>query len=277
MKKILLSFSAVVIAASLSAQTTVYSATGLADYTSWSVVDADGDTHAWGVYDLTGAGTSFDAQGEVLGSYSWDATDGALTPDNWAVTPPIDLTGFTEASLSWGRAGVDADWPEENYSVYVVTGVDVAAAIAAFAIATPVYTETIQVGNEWIVRSVDISAFDDMANVYVAIRHHDCTDWFLLAVDDVTVTGTPASGVGIIENTLVASAYPNPANSELNITMSENATSVAVISMDGKVVASQEVNGTSTTINVANLNAGVYFYEVTAENGLVVRNTFVKN
>ena len=276
MKKILLSFSAVVIAASLSAQTTVYSATGLAEYSTWTTVDVDADGFNWGVLDFTGSTAAYlDAQGEVLGSFSYDNDSGtALTPDNWAVSPAIDLTGYVDASLSWGRAGVDASYPAENYSVYVVTGVDVTAAITAFSTATPVYTETIATGGEWVVRTADISAFDNMANVYVGIRHHDCTDMFLLAVDDVTVTGNSTASIN--ENTLVTSAYPNPANSELNITMSENATSVAVISMDGKVVASQEVNGNSTIINVANLNSGVYFYEVTAENGLVIRNSFVK-
>lgn len=89
----------------------------------------------------------------------------------------------------------------------------------------------------------------------------------------VTVQGSSAS---LFENELVINAYPNPADEVLNISMSETAVAVKVISMDGKVVASEEVNGTTAAINVAGLNSGVYFYEVTAANGNVVRNSFVK-
>jgi len=90
------------------------------------------------------------------------------------------------------------------------------------------------------------------------------------------ITLTSAGSASINENELVISAYPNPADEVLNISMSETAVAVKVISMDGKVVASEEVNGTTAAINVTGLNSGVYFYEVTASNGNVVRNSFVK-
>lgn len=90
------------------------------------------------------------------------------------------------------------------------------------------------------------------------------------------ITLTSTGSASITENELVINAYPNPADEVLNISMSETAVAVKVISMDGKVVASEEVNGTTAAINVAGLNSGVYFYEVTAANGNVVRNSFVK-
>ena len=46
--------------------------------------------------------------------------------------------------------------------------------------------------------------------------------------------------------------------------------------MDGKVVSTQEMNGTSATVNVADLNTGAYFYEVKTIDGSVSRNTFMK-
>jgi hypothetical protein len=283
MKKVLLSISAIVAAAAINAQTTVYTATNLADYQAWSVIDLDQDTQAWGVFDfLTGnaggpVGTSFDAQGFVLGSFSWDPeTELPLTPDNWAISPAINLTGYTSASLSWGRAAVDADFYAENYSVYVVTAADATALGAALAAATPVYTETIATGNAWVVRTVDVSSFDNTANVYVAIRHHACTDQFLLVVDDITITASGSGPASVVENAMNVNVYPNPADDVLNISMDLNGASVSVISMDGKVVASQVMSGTTATVDVANLVSGVYFYEVTAENGLVIRNSFVK-
>jgi hypothetical protein len=82
--------------------------------------------------------------------------------------------------------------------------------------------------------------------------------------------------LGVDENAITASVYPNPANDVLNINLSANATSVSIIGMDGKVISTEAINANTAAVNVSNLVAGVYFYEIVAENGTVVRNTFVK-
>ena len=96
---------------------------------------------------------------------------------------------------------------------------------------------------------------------------------YTLVIDDIVVA---ASAAGLNESSISANAYPNPAANELNIVSSVNAKSVSVITMDGKVVSSVDMNGTTAAVNVADLTSGVYFYEVTGEDGSVVRNTFVK-
>lgn len=83
--------------------------------------------------------------------------------------------------------------------------------------------------------------------------------------------------LGIEENEVATVVvYPNPATDVLNIKMNENATSVSIIGMDGKVISTESVNSNLVTVNVSNLVSGVYFYEVVAANGTVIRNTFVK-
>jgi len=281
MKKLVLSITAFCAAVSLNAQTVIYSASDIAAFNTFSVVDADTDTYTWGALDMMTAnggspvGSTFDGQGEVLYSESWNNTDGALTPDNWAIAPPQDLTGYTGCSISLGRAALDPAWPAENFSVYAVTAADVNAALIAFASATPVYTETIATGDEWLVVTGDISALDNTANVYVAIRHHACTDQYLLIVDDVQVLGTAATG-SLTENTISVNVYPNPANDILNVTTTGKADRISILSLDGKVVSTQEMNGTSATVNVSDLTSGAYIYEVTAADGSAVRNTFMK-
>ena len=278
MKKILLSVGVLLAAATASAQ--VYTASSAADFATFASVDADGDTFEWGIYDLMTAnggspvGTSFDAQGEVLGSFSYDnATTTALTPDNWIISPAIDLSSLSStATLSWGRASVDPAYAEENYSIYVVSAADVNAAATALATATPVFTETIATGDEWLVKSANINSFAGMNNVFVAVRHHACTDMFFLIVDDIQITNVAS----VDENAITTSVYPNPANDVLNINVSANATSVSIIGMDGKVISTEAINANTAAVNVSNLVAGVYFYEIVAENGSVVRNTFVK-
>lgn len=81
-----------------------------------------------------------------------------------------------------------------------------------------------------------------------------------------------------VEQAEAASAvvYPNPVNDVLNVKFNSEISSVSVIGMDGKVISTTSANGVYTTVNVSDLKAGVYFYEVTGSNGSVVRNSFVK-
>jgi hypothetical protein len=268
MKKILLSLGVVLTATTTTnAQLTAYSASDSIDFAAWAIVDADQDGFNWSIISLA----NFAAQGAAFASYSYDnATAAALTPNNWAVTPAINLTGQTTATLSWARAAVDPNWVAENYSVYVVQATP-ATLVATLVASTPVYTETIASAG-LLSRYVDISSFANMNNVYVAFRHHNCTDKFAFIIDDVKITNV----LGIEENSMEVSVYPNPATDVLNIQLTENASSVSVMGMDGKVISTESVNSNSIAVNVSDLVAGVYFYEVVAENGTVVRNTFVK-
>ncbi len=84
------------------------------------------------------------------------------------------------------------------------------------------------------------------------------------------------STANVIENSIEVSVYPNPASSVLNFNTSEIVSTVSIISTDGKILSTTDVNGTSGSVDVSVLNAGVYFYEVVTENGNVVRNTFIK-
>ena len=267
MKKILLSIAVVCAAATTNAQTIAYSASDSTDFSAWAIVDADQDGFNWSLINLA----AFAAQGDAFASFSYDnATVAALTPDNWAVTPAINLTGQTTATLSWVRAAVDPAWLAENYSVYVVQATP-ATLVATLVAATPVYTETIAAAG-LLGRYVDISSVANMNNVYVAFRHHNCTDNFAFFIDDVKITNV----AGIEENSIEVSVYPNPATDVLNIQLTENAKSVSILGMDGKVISTQVVNANTAAVNISNLVSGVYFYEVVAENGTVVRNTFVK-
>lgn len=77
----------------------------------------------------------------------------------------------------------------------------------------------------------------------------------------------------IEENVIEASVYPNPANDVLNIkVVNEEIASVAIVSLDGKVVATS----TSNSVNVADLTAGMYMYQVTTVSGKLANGNFAK-
>lgn len=64
-----------------------------------------------------------------------------------------------------------------------------------------------------------------------------------------------------------AYVFPNPANETVNISWNTTTdeTIVELVDISGRVISSQQVNGTSTTLNVSQLPAGTYFVNVIAD------------
>ena len=274
MKRILLSMAAVLAFGAVNAQ--IYSAADSADFAAWTTYDADGDGNNWNAVIINNPGITapgFDGTSGYL-SNSWSGSP--LTPDNLGISPAIDCTNESTVHVSWvcGSPETTASgWYEEHYAVYVVTAADLPG-IMAGTYPTPVFETTLSAGETFFSESVDVSSIAaSQGAVHVVLRHYNCTDENWILFDYLNVTST----AGIDEEATVnVTAFPNPANSELNINVAGGASSVSIISMDGKVVSTQEMNGATATVNVSDLNAGVYFYEVATANGEVVRNTFVK-
>ena len=151
--------------------------------TGWTYYDADGDTYLWNVLCTTTTphtGTCNATSASYQGV--------ALTPDNWMVSPQVNLTYASDAVMAWYVAAQDQAWPSEYYDVLVSTGGN---AIVDFT--NVVHSETVLAagpdGNNYWLRSVDLTPFVG-GNIYVAFRHYNSTDWFRINIDDVCITGT---------------------------------------------------------------------------------------
>lgn len=86
-------------------------------------------------------------------------------------------------------------------------------------------------------------------------------------------TATPPAVSLTEESLVVASVYPNPASDVLNIKSAEVVKSVSVVTMDGKVL----LTSTSTSIDISNLSAGTYVYIVSTVSGSTAIGNFTKN
>ena len=83
----------------------------------WIVVDADGDGYNWQLPGSTGWNVHTGAS--CMTSASYINNLGALTPDNWLITPQLAVSAGD--SVSFWYAGQDADYAAENFGVYVST------------------------------------------------------------------------------------------------------------------------------------------------------------
>ncbi len=123
----------------------------------------------------------------AIASYSWDPTTGdPLTPDNWLITPQI--TNVQEDYLlSFHVKAQDPDWPEETYDVLVSTTGSNPDDFSS------VHSETLTDG-EWKEVTLSLEAFEG-EDIYIAFRHHDSSDEFLIVLDAIHVYGPPIIGM----------------------------------------------------------------------------------
>ena len=154
----------------------------------WTTIDADGDGYGWvlgsnvgGVYLAEGgslAGNGYNDSQDLIvsGSYSNVSGVGALTPDNYLVSPKVKLGG----SISFWAKGQDANYPSEVFGVAVSTTDNTNA--SSFTMVGANKTAT---GN-WVQYTFNLSAYSGEG--YVAIRHYNVSDQFMLDIDDIVIT-----------------------------------------------------------------------------------------
>ena len=161
--------------------------------TGWTQIDANNDNYVWEhssnpvSYHNSGvnlAGTGHNgSDGYVLsGSYS-NASGQAITPDNWLITPSITLNGA--ATLSFWVCSQDASYSAEHYGVYISTTDNTNT--SAFTLLQEWTIGQSREQTAWENHTVNLSAYNG-ETVYIAFRHFNCNDEFILNLDDVTIT-----------------------------------------------------------------------------------------
>lgn len=167
----------------------------------WTTIDADGDGYNWANTINSGATLSaHNGSAGALYSQSY-ANQTALNPDNYLVSPKVQLGG----KFSFFAVAQDASWPAEHFGVFVSTKGNTDPAdfekVEEWTLTKARMSKRALVPNKvqgkWYQYIVDLSAFEGQEG-YVAIRHFDCSDMFMMLVDDITF-GTPAGPDPIIE------------------------------------------------------------------------------
>ena len=151
--------------------------------TGWTAIDADGDGYNWGI----GVGQSHSGTGIMTSASSvGDNSSGwtALTPDNWLITPQLDLQGIMSV---WVRSQQsEASYSEEHFAIYLST---TGNSVSDFTITLVPETTTNYYNSEY---TADLSAYVGQKG-YIAIRHFNCEDMFRMNVDDFGIYGNWAT------------------------------------------------------------------------------------
>ena len=145
----------------------------------WTTIDNDGDGYNWFI--ATDLSSICHSGTHVMASESWHRNGNiALTPDNWLVSPQMELQGTMKV---WLRAR-DTYYLEEHFAIYLST---TGNSVSNFS--TVLVPETI-VTNGFVGYTADLSAFAGQLG-YIAIRHFNCTDMDQLYLDDFCLIDSP--------------------------------------------------------------------------------------
>lgn len=156
---------------------------------AWTLIDADGDGNEWMLHINEGESNMKTHSGNgLLISESYINNVGPLTPDNWAFTPAIKLS--TKNRVSFWITGQDPSYYQEHYGVYIMTEAPTATNIAS---ATKLFEET-NSSADFKEHVVEIPAEFDGKTVYIGFRHFNCTDFYVLNLDDVSVKAGEGGG-----------------------------------------------------------------------------------
>ncbi|KWW28025.1 MAG: hemagglutinin protein HagA, partial [bacterium F083] len=176
----------------------------------WTTVDANNDGYNWvlgsqigGVYLISGAslaGSGHNSSADLIcsGSYS-NATNQAITPDNYLVSPQVTLAAGS--TFSFWACAQDAGYPAEHFGVFVSdNGTSDWTEVQSWTMTAKSGGNVMSIGRggetraqgNWYNYSVDLSAY--AGQKYVAIRHFNCNDQFILDVDDVELTNGAKDG-----------------------------------------------------------------------------------
>lgn len=271
----------------LSAQTTVfedsfdtYTDFAIANVGSWTLTDLDLKT-TYGFQGVTFPNTNVAKSFQVFNATTtvapltptatsnWTARTGnkhmvcfAATSspwnNDWLISPQITL-GTTGNVLTFWAKACDGAYAE-TFKVGISS---TTATTGVTALSTGNVTTAANV--TWVQYTYAIPASFNSQPVYISIN---CIsqDKFGLAIDDfkVTTTGTLKTSDFFKNNFTV---YPNPANDVINVSNLGNLeiTKASITDVNGRIV--KEVNSSFDSINISELNAGVYFLKINTLEG----------
>jgi len=248
----------------------------------WTLLDADGDGNNWTTEPPVAYQVHSGTKGLHSASYLNEKSKGALTPDNFIILPKKNVQDG--AYVKYWVSAQDALYAGEHYGVAVST---TGTAATDF---TMIFEETMTAKGQgaWYERTVNIPATYVGQNIYIALRHWDCTDMFWLNVDDFVTSKLGTAGIedgAKPAASTLSQNYPNPFNPTTTINFTnkfDGAVKLTVMNAKGESVAtlvnSKLTSGNhSVNFDGAKLNSGLYFYKLeTADATITQKMLLVK-
>lgn len=222
----------------------------------WTTIDADGDGYCWDM--RRNWGYAENPYSVTSASYD-DLTQTALHPQNYLVSPyKIDCEQITFIACAQ-----DAEHPTEHFGLAVSTTGNTSADDFTIVWETDM---TAKAAGFWYNYDVDLRDYQGQ-DIYVAIVHFNCSNQFMLNIDDVMLYRTYDN---LADNTTTKlSVYPNPSAGTVMI---EGTGKLVVTNALGQQILIRDIDDRTTLT----LPIGLYFVRLENEKGVSVNKLVVK-
>lgn len=149
---------------------------------NWTLIDADNDGQNWTLN--TTPEQIIVASGSACAySISWSQATDALTPNNYMISPAIDIPQDASAYvLEWKALAQDQTYSQEHYKVVVANGVSKDAVDAG----TVVYDGEVGANGGYKTFGASLSDYAGQT-IHIAFVHNEVTNQFMLNIDDVRI------------------------------------------------------------------------------------------
>ena len=259
------------------------------DFEGWTTINANNDDHLW--YHTSESDGHFvtmipshSGKGHLMSESFCNIILSELMPDDYIVSPFM-IHVKEETTFGFWAAMQDKTVPGEHFGVAVSTKGSTSADDFT-TIEEWTLTSDNRLGEEWTYFSVDLSEYVGQ-NIWLAIRHFNSTDIFILCIDDISIsnfsrhpswrhTFTLQNGTSLTENDKDFCIYPNPVKDRLYIETESEIEEVIVYDIYGRhQVTETPSHQEMISIDISNLNSGVYFVKINTAEGNIVKR-FVK-
>ena len=181
----------------------------------WTAIDGGSILgYGWQVASsVMSTGYGHNASTDCMLSQSYSNTAGAITPNNYLIAP-TQISAHSGAGITFYACAQDAAYAAEHFGVAVSTTGNAAADFTTIQewtmTAKGAQGRTAEsefdirgtrTQGTWYEYTVDLSSYAGQ-NIWVAIRHFNCSDMFYLLVDDITLSDGSAKREGEQNRTL---------------------------------------------------------------------------
>lgn len=226
----------------------------------WNLVDADGDGYNWMLYS-NAANSGYSS----FLSASWYNSTGALSPDNWLISPAITLPNTSSCKLEWYDVSLNSQYPDK-YKVYISTTGNEPSNFTS----SPVKSRTVNKGS-WTKQTVNLTNYRGQT-IYIAFRHFNSSDQFAFCIDGMRVYDSNPT-VGIEETSDISfDLFPNPVADKLTV-RADGLREVNILDLSGRTLMTQHNNA---VVDMSTLSSGVYFVRVITDNGTATKKIVKK-
>ena len=179
-------------------------------------------------------------------------------------------------TISFWACAQDEDYAEEHFGVAVSTTGNTSADDFTVVEEWTLTAKNTRAGN-WYEFTADLSEYAGQY-VWVALRHFDSANHFILCVDDISINNfvkyqewnstfkITIGTVSLAENEVGSAIYPNPVKDQLHINMEEEINEVEIYNVLGVRLHNETSEGsTEKTIDMSRFENGTYFVRIITE------------